>query len=142
MKYHVIYDGNCNLCVSFTQLLEKFDRGQLFDYIPMQDGARLKQFAITPQDCQRGMILLDAKTPQNRWQGSEAAEEITRLLPLGEALIAAYRALPGVKNLGDRAYEQIRDNRYDWFGKRDTTYHPAYPLVVQKSQWSLNRRKP
>jgi predicted DCC family thiol-disulfide oxidoreductase YuxK len=34
MKYQVIYDGNCNLCVTFTQLLERFDQGKLFDYIP------------------------------------------------------------------------------------------------------------
>ena len=127
MKYHVIYDGNCNLCVSFTQLLENFDRGKLFDYIPMQDETSLQQFGITPQDCQLGMILLDARNPENRWQGSEAAEKITHLLPFGEALIAAYHTLPGMKKIGDRTYEQIRDNRYRWFGKRDTTYNSAYP---------------
>ena len=127
MKYHVIYDGNCNLCVSFTQLLERFDRGHLFDYIPMQDEATLQQFGITAQDCQMGMILLDATNLENKWQGSEAAEEITRLLPLGEALMAGYHALPSMKEIGDRAYAQIRDNRYRWFGKRDTTYYSAYP---------------
>ena len=36
MSYYVIYDGNCNLCVTFTQLLETFDQGQRFQYIPMQ----------------------------------------------------------------------------------------------------------
>ena len=56
-KYHVIYDGNCNLCSTFTQLLEKFDKGELFDYIPMQDEATLQQFGITSEDCQMGMIL-------------------------------------------------------------------------------------
>lgn len=127
-SYHVIYDGNCNLCATFTQLLETFDRGKLFDYIPMQDTATLEQFGITPQDCQMGMILIDATNPQRRWQGSNAAEEITRLLPMGEAFILAYRALPGMKWLGDRTYEQIRDNRYQWFGKRNATYEPAYPF--------------
>ncbi|MGK7875978.1 MAG: thiol-disulfide oxidoreductase DCC family protein [Xenococcaceae cyanobacterium] len=128
MSYHVIYDGNCNLCVTFTQLLEKFDKGQLFDYIPMQEEATLKQFGITSQDCQMGMILIDAKKPERRWQGSDAAEEIARLLPMGNVFIATYRSLPGVKWMGDRAYEQIRDNRYNWFGRRDSTYHSAYPI--------------
>ena len=128
MNYHVIYDGNCNLCVTFTQLLETFDKGQLFDYLPMQDEVTLKQFGITPQDCQMGMILIDAKTPERRWQGSDAAEEIARLLPMGRTLIAAYRSLGGMKWMGDRAYEQIRDNRYNWFGRRDSTYHSAYPI--------------
>ncbi|MGL5804583.1 MAG: thiol-disulfide oxidoreductase DCC family protein [Xenococcaceae cyanobacterium] len=128
MNYLVIYDGNCNLCVTFARLLEKFDRGQIFTYIPMQDEENLKQFGITSADCQMGMILIDAQNPDRRWQGSNAAEEITRLLPLGDAFIAAYRALPGMKLVGDRVYEQVRDNRYQLFGKRDSTYYSAYSV--------------
>ncbi|ACK72361.1 putative thiol-disulphide oxidoreductase DCC [Gloeothece citriformis PCC 7424] len=128
MKYHVIYDGNCHLCTTFTQLLEQFDRGQLFDYIPMQDEATLQQFGIVPSACEMGMILVDGNNTHRRWQGSDAAEEIVRLLPLGEGFINAYRLLPGMKWIGDRTYEQIRDNRYNWFGKRDTTYYSAHPF--------------
>ncbi|NJO93242.1 MAG: DUF393 domain-containing protein [Hydrococcus sp. RM1_1_31] len=128
MNYHVIYDGKCNLCVTFTQLLEKFDRGQIFDYIPMQAESVLQQFGITAQDCQMGMILIDAEDPKRRWQGSDAAEAIAGLLPMGRAFVAAYRALPGVKWLGDLTYEQVRDNRYQLFGKRDSTYHSAYSI--------------
>lgn len=75
-----------------------------------------------------GMILIDAANPQQRWQGSDAAEEIGRLLPLGDVAIAAYRAMPGLKRLGDKTYEQVRDNRYTLFGKRASTYYPAYPI--------------
>lgn len=128
MKYHVIYDGNCNLCVTFAKLLEQFDAGKIFDYIPMQDRSTLAEFGITEQDCQQGMILIDGDQPERRWQGSNAAEEIACLLPLGEAFIAAYRAIPGMKWLGDRSYAQIRDNRYQWFGKRDSTYNTSYPI--------------
>ena len=46
----------------------------------------------------------------------------------GNLFIAAYRTLPGIKWIGDRTYEQIRDNRYNWFGKRDSTYHSSYPI--------------
>ncbi|MEM8778740.1 MAG: DCC1-like thiol-disulfide oxidoreductase family protein [Cyanobacteria bacterium P01_G01_bin.49] len=128
MVYHIIYDGNCNLCATFTQLLSKFDQGHLFDYIPMQAQATLQQFEITPQDCEMGMILIDGNNPKNRWQGSNAAEEITRLLPLGQVFITAYRSLPGVKWMGDKTYEQVRDNRYNWFGKREKIYNTPYPF--------------
>jgi len=131
MRYHVIYDGNCNLCVTFTQLLEQFDRGNLFDYIPMQDEDAFSQFGITADDCQMGMILIDGEQPEQRWQGSDAAEEIVNLLPLGDAFIAAYRAIPGMKWTGDRVYEQVRDRRYDLFGKRNSTYHSQYPFGCQ-----------
>ncbi|NER20871.1 MAG: DUF393 domain-containing protein [Symploca sp. SIO1C2] len=128
MKYLVIYDGDCNLCTTFTKLLQQFDGGKLFAYSPMQDHENLKKWGITPQDCEMGMILLDDQTPPQKWQGSDAAEEITRLLPAGHLFINAYRAIPGMKWLGDRAYEQVRDNRYNWFGRRSSTYHAPEPF--------------
>ena len=121
MQYYVVFDGKCNLCTNFAQLLKQFDRDKIFAYIPMQDESTLAKFNITPTDCEAGMILIDAERPETRWQGSEAAEEIARLLPLGDMFISAYRAIPGMKWLGDRSYEQIRDNRYQWFGERAET---------------------
>lgn len=128
MNYNVIYDGNCNLCVTLVQLLESLDNGKMFKYTPMQDTETLNRFGITSEDCEMGMILLDADAPEKRWQGSAAAEEIGRILPMGSIFVEAYRALPGVKWVGDRIYEQIRDNRYTLFGKRGTTYQSAYPI--------------
>lgn len=109
------------------------DKGQLFEYIPMQDLEKLNQFGITAEDCEMGMILIDGNALECRWQGSDAAEEIGRLLPAGDLFVAAYRALPGAKWMGDRFYEQIRDNRYTIFGKRSTTYHSPYPVGCQAS---------
>ncbi|MCP6762300.1 MAG: DCC1-like thiol-disulfide oxidoreductase family protein [Fischerella sp. CENA71] len=126
MNYNIIYDGNCNLCVTWVQLLENLDKGNLFRYIPMQDQQTLQEFGITPQDCELGVILINANAPEQRWQGSAAAEEIGRILPFGSVFVDAYRALPGVKWTGDRIYEQVRDNRYTLFGKRSSTYHSVY----------------
>lgn len=130
MSYFVIFDGNCNLCATLVQLLEKLDQGHQFTYISMQDETSLTHLGITPQDCEKGMILVDANALERRWQGSDAAEEIGRLLPMGGVFVSAYRAIPGLKWSGDRVYEQIRDNRYDLFGKRDRTYQSIYPACV------------
>ena len=140
MSYHIIYDGNCNLCVSLVQLLEKLDKGVLFDYVPMQDLETLQSFNITSQDCEMGMILIDAANPTQRWQGSDAAEEIGRLLPLGNSFVTAYRTMPGMKWIGDRAYVQIRDRRYTLFGKRSSTYHSPFPIGCQLGQRSEQPR--
>ncbi|MBE9079513.1 DUF393 domain-containing protein [Romeria aff. gracilis LEGE 07310] len=123
--YTVIYDGQCNLCVTLVQLLEKLDRGQQFAYVPMQAEAQLESLDVTAADCEQGMILLDPA--QQRWQGSDAAEEIGRILPMGGLFVQAYRALPGFKSSGDRAYAYIRDHRYEIFGKRSEIYESAYP---------------
>ncbi|WP_138500792.1 thiol-disulfide oxidoreductase DCC family protein [Nostoc sp. PA-18-2419] len=126
MTYYVIYDGNCNLCVTLVQLLENLDRGKLFQYTPMQDEQKLFEWGITACDCEQGMILIDGNNLSRRWQGSNAAEEIGRLLPVGSIFVDAYRALPGIKWAGDRFYEQLRDHRYTIFGKRSSTYESAY----------------
>ncbi len=128
MPYYVIYDGNCNLCVTLVQLLEKLDQGERFQYIPMQDDVQLSQLNVTAVDCELGMMLINAQNPAQRWQGSDAAEEIGRLLPTGDLFVQTYRALPGLKWMGDRVYEQIRDHRYTLFGKRTSTYQPLYPV--------------
>jgi predicted DCC family thiol-disulfide oxidoreductase YuxK len=126
--YSVIYDGNCNLCVNLVRLLETLDRGQRFHYVPMQDHDTLASYGITPADCEAGMILLDPACPDYRWQGSNAAEEIGRLLPLGETFVQAYRALPGAKQTGDQVYAFIRDHRYNLFGQRVEVYASQYPI--------------
>lgn len=128
MNYYVIYDGNCNLCVTLVQLLETLDQGKLFRYVSMQDEETLSQWGINSTDCQQGMILIDSNATERRWQGSNAAEEIGRLLPFGSIFVDSYRMLPGMKWAGDRFYEQIRDHRYTLFGKRDQTYQSAYCL--------------
>ncbi|MEL6383611.1 MAG: DCC1-like thiol-disulfide oxidoreductase family protein [Cyanobacteria bacterium J06626_18] len=125
--YAVIYDGNCNLCATLVQGLEQMDQGKQFEYVPMQDEGMLAKWDITAEDCEQGMILLDQTNPDRRWQGSDAAEEIGRLLPVGNPFVQMYRALPGIKSAGDRFYAFIRDNRYSLFGKRDRLYKSAYP---------------
>jgi predicted DCC family thiol-disulfide oxidoreductase YuxK len=134
MRYTVIYDGNCNLCSNLVQLLERLDRGERFRYLPMQDQAGLARYGVTPEDCEAGMILIDDTQPDRRWQGTAAAEEIAQLLPMGAAVIQVYRGIPGMTQLGDRVYEQVRDNRYAWFGRRSETYEPIYPVCDAECQ--------
>lgn len=133
MTYHVIYDGNCNLCVTLVQWLENLDRGTRFQYSPMQDEGTLKLWGITPEDCEKGMILIDVTTPEQRWQGSDAAEQIGRLLPFGNGFVSLYQALPGLKWAGDQIYAQVRDHRYTLFGQRSTLYQSTYPLCTSST---------
>jgi predicted DCC family thiol-disulfide oxidoreductase YuxK len=140
MKYIVIYDGNCNLCVTFTQVLERFDQGKLFNYIPMQNKEILQQLNITPQDCELGMILVNPNKLDQRWQGSEAAEKIIELLPNGQLFINTYRRIPGLKWLGDKSYLQIRDNRYQWFGSRQKTYCSPYSVNCDHNPFCTSQK--
>lgn len=128
-EFLVIYDGNCNLCSGLVQGLEQLEGGKRFRYAPMQDQAALSVFQVSPGDCEAGMWLIDLAQPEHRWQGSAAAEEIGCLLGWSAPLVDLYRQLPGFKPLGDRAYRQVRDHRYAWFGRRDQTYWSRFPWV-------------
>jgi len=123
----VIYDGNCNLCSNLVRLLETLDQGRQFRYVAMQNHDALARLGIRPEDCEAGMILIDLADTTRRWQGSDAAEEIGRQLPLGSIFVQAYRALPGLKPTGDAVYSYVRDNRYELFGKRSSRYHSSHP---------------
>jgi predicted DCC family thiol-disulfide oxidoreductase YuxK len=114
--------------VTLVRFLEQLDKGQQFEYVPMQDEVTLRRWDITSKDCEQGMILINQSKPECRWQGSDAAEEIGHLLPTGDVFVQAYRALPGAKSTGDSFYSFIRDNRYSIFGGRDQVYQSNYPL--------------
>ncbi len=120
-QYLVIYDGCCNLCTNGVKLLERLDQGRLFRYLPMQS-PDIAQWQITPELCEQGMILISLSNPEQRWQGINAAEEISRLLPGGDVFLKTYRSLPGLKAIADRGYAYIRDHRYALFGKRSQRY--------------------
>lgn len=124
--YCVIYDGDCNLCTTLVQWLERLDQGKRFRYASMQDAEILGEFNVTATDCELGMLLIDETDPTERWQGSDAAEEIGARLPAGVLFVTAYRSLPGIKRMGDRLYVFVRDNRYKLFGRRPSTYASKY----------------
>ena len=124
----VIYDGDCNLCTTLVQWLEWLDQGQRFRYVSMQETEMLQRFDVTADDCELGMLLIDESNLERRWQGSDAAEQIGALLPMGALFVAAYRSLPGLKRGGDRLYVFVRDNRYRLFGRRSATYRSVYPI--------------
>jgi hypothetical protein len=100
----------------------------------MQACETLQEWGITAQDCELGMILLDLAHPDRRWQGSAAAEEIGHLLPWGNGFVQLYRALPGMKWVGDGLYAFIRDHRYDLFGKRNHLYQSAFPVLCNSDR--------
>jgi len=131
MAYLVIYDGDCNLCTGLVQLLEKLDQGKTFVYSPMQNVAVLVQFQLAIADLALGVMLIDLDRPEMRWQGTSAIEEIAKLLPHGAPFVNLYRQIKPIKWLGDRTYEQIRDYRYNLFGRRSQTFVSEYAPVCR-----------
>ena len=45
---------------------------------------------------------------------------------MASLFLYAYRAFPGLKQVGDKLYAQIRNRRYELFGQRATTYTSSF----------------
>ncbi len=123
----IIYDGNCNLCTTFVQLLENTDRGKTFVFLPMQQTETLAQLGIHPAEMEKGVMLLEGG---NKYQGMVAIERIGELLSGFQQLVQLYNQIPGVKPLGKAGYEWVKDHRYQLFGQRQT-YQSVYPFCDQ-----------
>lgn len=124
MTATVIYDGNCNLCITFVKLLERLDRGQMFAFVPMQESETLTFLQITVKEMDHGVILLKGK---EKFQGTAAIQAIGEILPGGRVLVDLYTQLPGAKSVGDQGYSWVKDNRYQLFGQCPT-YRSDYPF--------------
>ncbi len=94
----------------FIQLLQSYDRGQLFTCISLDNPEILRELGLTVEECkQKGLILINTNEPSKRWFGSEAIEKVVNVLPMGSFLIATYRAMPGAKPIGDHVYVTLKD---------------------------------
>ena len=116
----VYFDGVCNLCNVFVDLLIKIDRHRRLRYAPLQ-GATAKA---------RG-VYADGSTPS-----SIIVTEGSIILRESDAILRIFSFLGGIWNLlalgrlipkpfRDGMYRVMAQNRYGLFGRRDTCRAPT-----------------
>ena len=80
-KYYVIYDGNCNLCVSLVKLLEKLDQGKTFNYAAMQEQEVLSSLDNKNLNCIQYYLLVSGYYSRSRGSSSSSSSSSTRYSP-------------------------------------------------------------
>ena len=116
----VYFDGVCNLCNGFVDILIKIDRRRRLRYAPVQ-GATAKA----------GGVYADGSTPS-----SIIVAEGLIVLTESDAVLRIFSFLGGIWNLlafgrlipkpfRDGMYRVIAQNRYGLFGRRDSCRAPT-----------------
>ncbi len=118
----VIFDGNCVLCSTGVVWMLARDPVGTSRFAIVQSPlpqALYRHYGLNAETFETFMVLWDG-VPYLRWSGWLAA---ARTMP------APWRWLGGLGRIvpdfiGDRIYDWVQRNRFDWFGKRATCFLP------------------
>ena len=127
-KKIILFDGVCNLCNGAVTFIIKRDKDDLFRYAALQSkvGEELIGKNVIDTSNPESMVLIDDGRCYTK---SSAALKIARHLSGGYPLLYGLMVLPAV--IRDWMYDQIAQNRYRWFGKRESCMVPTPELKAK-----------
>ena len=118
----VLFDGVCLLCNSAVQIILKNDAKNRFALAPLQSDAAkeiLLQFPLKKKNMDSILLIEDGKI----YDKSTAAIKIGTQLGWKFKWVYLGYLLP--LKIRDYLYDRIAQNRYAWFGKRNSCYIPS-----------------
>ena len=124
-RHVVLFDGVCDLCNGFVQFIIRHDKHERFMFGPLQSPEGQALLKDTPVD--PGKLDTVVYVRHDRiLSRSTAALYIMRDLGGAWPLMAVFLLVP--PPLRDMVYRIIANNRYRWFGKRDSCMIPTPAL--------------
>ncbi len=127
-KKIILFDGVCNLCNGAVTFIIKRDKHDRFRYAPLQSEvgkALARKYAIDTSKIDT-IILIDE---EGYYTKSAAALNIAWHLSGGYPLLYSLMILPAF--IRDQMYDGIAQNRYRWFGKRESCMVPTPELKAK-----------
>ncbi len=118
----VIFDGVCNLCNSSVDFIIRRDKRDHFKVTANQHetGKRLlAEHGVNPKQVDT-LFLYEGG---NLYHRSTAALKIARGLGFPWSLFYVFMVIP--RPIRDAVYRLIANNRYRWFGKKETCRLPT-----------------
>jgi predicted DCC family thiol-disulfide oxidoreductase YuxK len=125
----IFFDGHCGLCNGFVDFMMKIDRGALFKFSPLQsDFAKKNLPPEDVEDLKSVVVLINGKTYR------KAKGVLMAMTELGGfwKFLGIFKLFPSV--CLNFFYDIIAENRYQFFGKRDTC---RLPTLEEKARFIL-----
>lgn len=121
-KALLLFDGVCNFCNSSVQYIIERDRHEKFCFASLQSplGRAITTALGIPPQSMDTFIMLENDRAYIR---SNAALRVLRYIGGWRALSYGLIIIP--RPLRDAVYSLIADNRYRWFGRRDSCMMPT-----------------
>ena len=117
----IIFDGFCILCSTIVQFIFRRDRNNAFRFLPFQSekSKLLKiKYGIESVTDETIVLIEDGKV----YTKSTAGLRIIKKLGFPWKLLWIFIILP--RFIRDPIYSLIANNRYRWFGKRESCFIP------------------
>ena len=124
----LLFDGVCNLCNGWVQLVIRNDPEGRFRFAALQSEKGqelLKQYGL-PHEQFTTLVLIENGKVYTR---SSAALRIAKQLNGAWPLLYAFIAVPAF--LRDGVYNLVAGNRYAWFGKQESCMLPTPELKAR-----------
>lgn len=121
----ILFDGVCNLCNSSVQFVIKHDPKKKFRFASIQGdyGQQvLKRFHLPPDSLNSFILLRDNQIYTHSTGALKVARQLSGAWPL---LYIFILIPPFIRN---RVYQFIANNRYKWFGKKESCEVPSPAL--------------
>lgn len=121
-KKIVLFDGVCNLCNKSIQTIIERDEKDVFRFAPLQSDIGLQiinERGIETENLD-SIIMIDPGVAY--YTKSDAAIEIAKHLR-GYKWLRHFKPLP--EGLRNGIYDLIANNRYKWYGKKESCMAPT-----------------
>ena len=118
-KLIVLFDGVCNFCNAWVQLIIRNDSKDVFRFVSIQSD--IGQELMRKSGDSTGESVVVVERGKHYFHSSAALRISFHMDGLWKMMIVFY-ILP--KFIRDAVYNFIARNRYKWFGKRDTCIVP------------------
>ena len=121
-SYIIIFDGICNLCNATVLFLINRDKKNIFKFVSMQsDIAKqiFKEYNINFKNLDT-IIFIEKN---DFYIKSDAIIRIFKKLNYPWKVFYFLKFIP--KFIRDRIYDIVANNRYNWFGRRNTCMIPS-----------------
>lgn len=118
----ILFDGVCNFCNGAINFIIRRDKKRVFRYAALQSNAGqqlLKQYNLSTTDLDSFVLIYKG----NSYTKTSAALQVASILGGVWKLTGVFRVFPAV--IRDVAYNLIANNRYRWFGKKDSCMIPT-----------------
>ncbi|OOE14645.1 thiol-disulfide oxidoreductase DCC family protein [Fictibacillus arsenicus] len=121
----LLFDGVCNLCNSSVKFILKNEKKHDLKFAAIQSEAGeklLTHYRIDPNET-NSVILISG---DHVYTASDAVLKVTHLLKFPYSIGKILVVVP--KTIRDFFYKRVAQNRYNWFGKRESCMIPTPQL--------------
>ncbi|KAA0021177.1 thiol-disulfide oxidoreductase DCC family protein [Antrihabitans cavernicola] len=113
----LLYDRDCGFCVKSAHFLQRIDRRGRVRIVALQQAGATERFGVS-----RDQALEQAWALDSRGERHAGAGAVNAVLSgaIGTRLPLLIYRLPGIRQLQDRVYRWVADNRYRLPGRGGT----------------------